>query len=130
VGQELILKRSRLPSPFWAFLFRHKLVRARMPFWRVVVEAKPNAEARAWPADLGAVVGAVFVWARTIEEAEGLAQLAVEAEGLEPLTADAMRVPPAARPQGAPATAGIGEWGFLPRPGQDAAAGSRRDARA
>jgi hypothetical protein len=122
------VKRARLPSPFWAFLIRRGLARPQIPFWRVVIEARPDHAQRAWPADLGAVVGAVFVWARTIEEAEGLARLAVEGEALTPLTADAVRAPPAARPRAAPCVAGVGEWGFLPRAGEDSA--SRRDARA
>jgi hypothetical protein len=122
------MKRVRLPSPFWAFLYRRKLIRAPMPFWRVVVEGRPKPGARDWPADLGAVVGAVFVWARTIEEAEGLAQLAVEAEGFEPITADAVKTAPAARPRAAPGSAGAGEWGFLSRGGETPA--SRRGERA
>ncbi len=108
------MSRARLPSRFWAFLFRTGLLRAPMAFWRVVVEAKPDRCARVWADDLAAVVGPVFVWARTIEEAEGLAALAFADLGLELVTADAARAPPAARPRRVPGAAGFGELGYLP----------------
>ena len=44
------------------------------------------------------MVVSVTVWARTIEEAEGLAQLAIFEEGLNPVTADATPCPPCAAP--------------------------------
>jgi hypothetical protein len=102
-----------------------------MPFWRVVVEAKLDQNKK-WPRRCGSAVTAVFVWARTIEEAEGLAVLALEGEGLEALTADAKKAPPAAAPRRTPAAVARTELGFLPRlDGETGADGpSRRDARA
>ena len=119
-------------SNFWAFMFRARIVRPRMPFWRVVVEARLDRRARAWPEGVHAVVTPVYVWARTIEEAEALAALAVEEEGLEALTADAVKHAPAAAPRRVPAAIARGEWGFLERhEGEAGAEGpSRRDARA
>lgn len=126
------MKLKRGVSGFWAFLFRARIVRARMPFWRVVVEARLDRRARDWPKGVHAVVAPVYVWARTIEEAEALAALAVEEEGLESLTADATKFPPAAAPRGSPAAVARGEWGFLERHEGEAGADghSRRDARA
>ena len=126
------MKLKRGVSRFWAFLFRARVVRARMPFWRVVVEARLDRRARRWPEGLETAVAAVYVWARTIEEAEALAALAVEEEGLEALTADAMKHPPAAAPRGSPAAVARGEWGFVQRHEGEAGADghSRRDARA
>ncbi len=126
------MKLRRGTSSFWAFLFRARIVRPRMPFWRVVVEARLDRRARAWPEGAHAVVTPIFVWARTIEEAEALASLAVEEEGLEALTSDAMKHPPAAAPRGTPAAVARGEWRFLARhEGEaDAEGPPRRDARA
>jgi hypothetical protein len=126
------VKLKRGISGFWAFLFRARVVKARMPFWRVVVEARLDRQARAWPQGVEAAVAPVFVWARTIEEAEALAALAIEEEGLEALTADATKFPPSAAPRGSPAAVGRGVWGFVARHvGVAGAEGpSRRDARA
>ena len=66
------MKLKRGPSRFWASVFRLGLLRPRMPFWRVVVEARLNRSQRKWPAHLEGAVTAVFVWARTIEEYGGL----------------------------------------------------------
>jgi hypothetical protein len=126
------VKLRRGPSPFWAFLHRAKLVRGHMPFWRVVVEARLDHLARDWPEEQASAVAAVFVWARTIEEAEALASLALEREGLVMQTADAQKCPPAAAPRRSPAAVSRSELGFLPRvDGETGAAGpSRRGARA
>ncbi len=96
------MKLKRGPSSLWRWLYRVGLARAWMPFWRVVVEAKPVRGAKKWPRGADAAVTAVFVWARTIEEAEALAVLALEAEGLRALTADAKKSPPAAAPKQTP----------------------------
>jgi hypothetical protein len=141
------VKLKRGLSRIWAYLYRVKLARAHMPFWRVVVEARLDRRAKNWPRRFDAkldrraarwperydgAVTAVFVWARTIEEAEGLAALAVEQEGLEALTCDAKKCAPAAAPRREPAAVARGELGFLPRlDGETGAEGpSRRDARA
>ncbi|MCR6644179.1 MAG: hypothetical protein NVV62_06510 [Terricaulis sp.] len=126
------MKLKRGTSRLWAFLFRARIVRARMPFWRVVVEARVDRRAGRWPEDVHAVVAPLYVWARTIEEAEALAALAIEDEGLEALTADAVKHPPAAAPRGNPAAVARGEWGFIARDARDAPAEDpfRRDARA
>lgn len=126
------MKLKRGSSRIWAILFRLKLARAHMPFWRVVVEAKLDRRAKPWPKRLDGVVSAVFVWARTIEEAEGLAALALEEEGLEALTADAVKCPPAAAPRRAPMAVARSELGFIPRIEGDARIDppSHRDARA
>ncbi|HVY84236.1 MAG TPA: hypothetical protein VG943_03825 [Caulobacterales bacterium] len=109
------MKLGRGPSRFWAALYRAKLLRPPMPFWRVVVEAKLNRRARAWARNLDGAVTAVFVWARTIEEAEGLAALALDEEGLDTMTADAVKCPPAARPRRSPAAVARTELGFIAR---------------
>lgn len=103
-----------------------------MPFWRVVVEAKLDHRARKWPRRYEAAVTAVFVWAPTIEEAEGIAVLALEAEGLDAVTADAVRCPPAAAPRRQAMAVGRTELRFLPRieDGASVNGASRRDARA
>lgn len=126
------MKLTRGSRSFWAFLYRCGLVRPHMPFWRVVVESKIDRRAKAWPRDADAAVAAVFVWARTIEEAEGLAALALEEEGLDAITADAMKCPPAAAPRRTPAAIARSELGFLARIDGAAEQGgaSRRDARA
>ncbi|MDX2277575.1 MAG: hypothetical protein NW206_19165 [Hyphomonadaceae bacterium] len=123
---------ARGPSRFWAFLHRVKIVRARMPFWRVVVEAKLDRRVRNWPAQIDGAVTAVFVWARTIEEAEGLAALAIEEEGLEAVTADAKKCPPAAMPRGRPMAVARSDLGYLTHGDGEAPADpySRWDARA
>ncbi|HWA01201.1 MAG TPA: hypothetical protein VG841_12895 [Caulobacterales bacterium] len=109
------MRLARGPSRFWAALYRAKLLRPTMPFWRVVVEAKLNRRARAWPRNLDGAVTAVFVWARTIEEAEGLAALALDEEGLDAATADAVKTTPAARPRRSPAAVARTELGFITR---------------
>ena len=126
------MKLKRGPSRFWSMLFRLGFARPRMPFWRVVVEARLNRTARRWPARMEGAVTAVFVWARTIEEAEALATLALDAEGLDTLTADAIKCPPAAAPQTEPAAIARGELRFLPRLDDDARSEppSHRGARA
>ncbi|MCL4716689.1 MAG: hypothetical protein KJZ75_17395 [Hyphomonadaceae bacterium] len=126
------MKLKRGLSRIWPALYQAKLVRPHMPFWRVVVEARLDRRSKKWPRKFGSAVTAVFVWARTIEEAEGLAVLALEEEGLEALTADAKKAPPAAAPRRAPAAVARTELGFLPRlDGETGADGpSRRDARA
>ena len=125
-------KLARGTSRIWAWLFRAKLVRAHMPFWRVVVEARLDRRARRWPRRVSSVVTAVFVWAQTIEEAEALATLALEAEGLIPQTADALKCPPAAAPRREPGAVARNEFRFLHRSDEEADVGdaSRRDARA
>ncbi len=126
------MKLKRGMSGIWPAIYRAKLARPHMPFWRVVVEAKLDHRDKKWPARFGSAVTAVFVWARTVEEAEGLAVLALEEEGLEALTADAKKAPPAAAPRRTPAAVARSELGFLPRlDGEtDAEGPSRRDARA
>lgn len=126
------MKLKRGLSRIWPALYRAKLVRPHMPFWRVVVEARLDCRSKKWPRKFGSAVTAVFVWARTIEEAEGLAVLALEEEGLEALTADAKKASPAAGPRRSPAAVARSELGFLPRlDGETGAEGpSRRDARA
>jgi len=126
------VKLKRGLSRIWSYLFRIKLVRPHMPFWRVVVEARLDRRAKNWPRRFESAVAPVYVWARTIEEAEGLAALAVEGEGLEALTCDAKKCAPAAAPRREPAAVARGELGFLPRlDGETGAEGpSRRDARA
>ncbi|MGD9981451.1 MAG: hypothetical protein AB7H66_13190 [Hyphomonadaceae bacterium] len=126
------MKLKRGLSRIWAYLYRIKLVRPHMPFWRVVVEARLDRRSKNWPRRFDTAVVAVYVWARTIEEAEALAALAVEQEGLEALTCDAKKCAPAAAPRREPAAVARGELGFLPRlDGETGAEGpSRRDARA
>lgn len=127
-----LVKLKRGPSRLWASLYRAGLARPRMPFWRVVVEAKLDRRARKWPRKFDAAVTAVYVWARTIEEAEGLAALALEAEGLTTLTADAVKCPPAAAPKRQAMAVARSAFGFLARPESEAGADgpSRRGARA
>ncbi|MEJ0059668.1 MAG: hypothetical protein WDM79_08920 [Terricaulis sp.] len=103
------------PDAFWAFVFRIGLLRAPMPFWRVVIEARVDRRGGAWSRHTEFAVASVFVWARTIEEAEGLASLALEEEGLHALTADAMKCPPAARPHRTPTAVSRGPVGLIPR---------------
>ncbi|MBX9747177.1 MAG: hypothetical protein K2X34_09765 [Hyphomonadaceae bacterium] len=119
-------------SGFWAFLYRSKLARPPMPFWRVVVEAKLDRRVKSWPKRHVAAVVAVYVWARTIEEAEGLAALAVDQEGLKAMTADAVKAAPAAAPRKQPAAVARGPLGFLSAAEDETRTGgaSRRDARA
>jgi hypothetical protein len=126
------VKLKRGLSRIWSYLYRVKLARPHMPFWRVVVEARLDRRAKSWPKRFDTAVAPVYVWARTIEEAEGLAALAVEAEGLEALTCDAKKCAPALAPRREPAAVARGELGFLPRlDGETGAEGpSRRDARA
>jgi hypothetical protein len=82
----------------WRALYRARFIRAAMPQWVVVVEAAPDRTRRPWPNEVEGVVVSVTVWARTIEEAEGLAQLAIFEEGLNPVTADAKSCPPCTLP--------------------------------
>jgi len=103
------------PSRFWAFALRMRFVRFHMPFWRVIIEARPAKPRRNWPANADIAVTAVFVWARTMEEAEGLAMLALEEEGLTALTADAVKALPAARPRKSPIAVARTDLGYLPR---------------
>ena len=105
----------RGPSRFWAFAFRAHLVRMHMPFWRVVIECRPARALRWWPKDAETAVVAVFVWARTIEEAEGLASLALESDGLATVTADAVKADPAARPRKTPAAIARSDLAYLAR---------------
>lgn len=107
------MKLKRGLSRFWAFAFRAGFVRAPMPFWRVVVEAKLDRRIRNWSRRHDGAVTAVFVWARTIEEAEGLAQRALEAEGLVSITADAVKCAPAAAPKKVPTAVARSDLGFL-----------------
>jgi hypothetical protein len=102
-----------------------------MPFWRVVVEARLTRGSRKLLRRYEAAVTAVFVWARTVEEAEGLAALALEAEGLTAVTADASKHRPAAAPRSSPAAVARSPLRYLPRPDADAQPGQRprRDAR-
>lgn len=126
------MKLKRGLSRFWTFAFRAGLVRAPMPFWRVVVEARLDRRVRAWSKRYDSAVTAVFVWARTIEEAEGLAVLALEEEGLEPITADAMKCLPAAAPKTTPQAVARSDLGFVTNVGDEMPAdgSSRRGAQA
>jgi len=126
------LKLKRGLSRFWRFAFRAGFVRAPMPFWRVVVESKLDRRTRAWSRKYDGAVAAVFVWARTIEEAEGLAVLALEDEGLEPVTADAVKCPPAAAPKTTPQAMARSDIGFITNveDEQTANGSSRRGAQA
>jgi hypothetical protein len=125
------VKLKRGLSGFWAFLYRSKLAKAPMPFWRVVVEAKLDRRAKSWPKRYDSAVTAVFVWARTIEEAEGLAALALEEEAMAAMTADAVKCAPAAAPRKVPTAVARSDYGFLTRDENQRAGGSpRRDARA
>ena len=103
-----------------------------MPFWRVVVEAKVDRRIRRWPSQIDTAVTAVFVWARTIEEAEGLAALALEEEGLEAVTADAVKCAPAAMPRRRPQAVARTELGYVTHADNDEPADpySRWDAQA
>jgi hypothetical protein len=115
-------------SSFWAALYRARLARAPLPFWRVVVEAKLDRRVKRWPPRFDSAVTAVFVWARTIEEAEGLAALALEAEGLVAVTADAQKSPPAAAPRKKACAVARSELGFLERADNAGAKPSRSRA--
>jgi len=117
-------------SRFWAYLYKIKFVRAPMPFWRVVIEARLDRTARRWPRRYESAVTAVFVWARTVEEAEGLASLALGREGLVTLTADAIKCPPAVPPKRIPMAVSRHELAFLALEGDVAGATPRRGARA
>lgn len=103
------------PSRFWAFLIRARLARYAMPFWRVVVEVRPMRGRREWPREAEVGVTGVFVWARSAEEAEGLAMLALEEERLGAVTADAKKADPAARPRKRPAAIARTPLRYLPR---------------
>lgn len=125
-------KLARGTSRLWAALYRAKLARPPMPFWRVVVEAALDRRVRKWPARHEAAVTAVYVWAHTVEEAEAIAALALEAEGLRTLTADAMKCAPAAPPRRHVEAMARSELRFLPRLDRESGVDgpSRRDARA
>ena len=121
----------RGPSRFWSYLYRAGVARAHMPFWRVVVEAEADRRARPWPSRFDSAVAAVFVWARTIEEAEGLASLALAEEGLQTVTADAVKCAPCARPSRTPRAVARTTLAFLPADDdEEADPASRWDARA
>lgn len=125
------MKLKRGLSRFWTFAYRAGLARPPMPFWRVVVEAKLDRRVRNWSRRYDGAVVAVFVWARTIEEAEGLAQRALEHEGLVSVTADAIKCPPAAPPKKVPMAVARSDMGFITSAEDEARAGSsRRDAQA
>jgi hypothetical protein len=124
------MRLKRGTSRLWAYLYKIKLARPVMPFWRVVVEAKLDRTARRWPRRYGSAVTAVFVWARTIEEAEGLASLALTREGLVTLTSDAVKCAPAAAPRASPMAVARNELSFLAIEEDAAGAAPRRDARA
>lgn len=123
---------KRGTSRLWAWAYRMRLARAPMPFWRVVVEAKLSRRSRRWPRGARRAVTGVFVWARTIEEAEGLAALALEREGLSALTADAKKCPPSAAPRRLPGAVARTELGYIFEPPEERASGaaSQRGARA
>ncbi len=129
---KLARRPRRGPSRFWAALYRLRVIRYHMPFWRVVAECRPMRMLRHWPADAETAVTAVFVWARTSEEAEGLAALALEREGLAIVTADAVKAAPGARPRKAPAAIARTDYSFLARMHgpEPAAPPPRRGARA
>jgi hypothetical protein len=120
------------PSRLWAFAFRTHLARMHMPFWRVVCECRPLRMQRSWPSYAEAAVTGVFVWARSSEEAEGLAALALEAEGFVTVTADAKKADPGAHPRKQPAAMARTSFVYLPRlAGEEGAAPPpRRGARA
>ena len=126
------MKVIRGASGFWAWAYRVKLMRAPMPFWRVVVEAALVRGARRWPRGAHSAVTSVLAWAYTIEEAEALAVLALEQEGLAALTADAVKAAPAAAPRRTPAAVARTELGFImgEPDGRRAGGASRRGARA
>lgn len=91
--------RDAVSAAVWRRVYRWRLLRPLMPQWRVVVEAAPERSGGVWPAEVeGAVIG-VVVWACSVEEAEGVAQLAVLEQGLVPLTADAVAIAPEAAPK-------------------------------
>lgn len=113
------LKVMRKPSRFWSAMHRFGFARSRLPLWRVVVEARFDREARKWPKQMVGAVAGVFVWARTIEEAEGLAALAMEEEGLQTITADAVRCAPCVRPGRRPMAMARTPFGYLPRTPRD-----------
>lgn len=117
------------PVWLWRQLYRWRIVRPPMPQWRVVVEAHPDRSQRAWPPDIDGAICTVLVWAPTVEEAEALAQLAIQAEGLTPSTADAVKFPPStapARDAKAMRRTGFAFYGPLPDSPQDYPAGARR----
>lgn len=126
------MKLKRGLSRFWAIAYRAGLARAPMPFWRVVVECKLDRRVRNWSKRYDGAVTAVFVWARTIEEAEGLAQRALEHEGLVSVTADAIKCPPAAPPKKVPTAVSRSDLGFITSAEDEERAdgSSHRDAQA
>lgn len=109
----------RGPSRFWALAHRIGAAKMRMPFWRVIVECQPMIKHRGWPVNADLAVTGVFVWARTSEEAEGLAMLALEDEGMAAGTADARKEAPSARPRKQPAALARTGFVYLPRFGSD-----------
>ncbi len=123
---------TRGPSGLWALIYRLRLARFSMPFWRVIVECRPMRARRDWPRDAETGVTGVFVWARSAEEAEGLAMLALEEDGFGALTADAVKAAPAARPRRRPAAVARTDMRYLPRLHSDEplARPPRRGARA
>lgn len=113
------LRVMRAPSRIWSSLHRLGLARARLPFWRVVVEGRLDHRERQWPSHLSRAVTGVFVWARTVEQAEGLAALALQHEGIEAITADAVRWPPGAVPSSTARAVARTPFGFMPRMDED-----------
>jgi hypothetical protein len=99
----------------WRALFRWRLVKAAMPQWTVVVEATPDRTRRPWPEEVEGVVLSVMVWARAVEEAEGLAQLAIFEEGLNPITADANPCEPCCAPSLEPQAVWRSRFAFFGR---------------
>ncbi len=128
----MTMKIVRSANGFWAWTYRVKLARAPMPFWRVVVEAALIGGGRRWPRGAQSAVTSVLAWAHTIEEAEALAVLALEEEGLAALTADAVKIAPAAAPRRTPAAVSRTELGFIMGEpgGRNTGGASRRGARA
>lgn len=88
---------------FWRLAYRLGWVRAHLPQWRVVVDARPKAPIASPDGSpiSGAVCG-VIVWAQDPEEAEAIARLCVELEGYDAITADANPIAPQSPPKREP----------------------------
>lgn len=121
------MRTIRGPSRFWSFMFRSGLVKAHMPFWRVVVEARPHPQLRRGRNRFESAVTGVFAWARTIEEAEAVASLALAEEGFETITADAVKCAPSGPPSRLARAVARTPLGLLASDGEGAA--SRKDVR-
>jgi len=100
-------------SWLWRWLYRVRWLKQTMPQWAVVVEATPDPARRRWPASTEGVVVNFTVWARTIEEAEGLAQLAAFEEGLTTVTADAKRTQATTAPSREPKVVARTAFAFI-----------------